>query len=275
MISRGQMICLAVLLLIDAVAGATAVKMLPESVPVHWNFSGQVDRYGSPWEFMLLGPPVTLLVIGALLGVLAIPSVRSALARSGAIYGRLAIAIVGAMVAIHLVAMVQMVRALGGGDAGAETSAALPTHILSAVFAVIGVLLAVMGNWLGKLRRNAVIGIRTPWTLASDAVWERTHRVGGRWMVAHGIAVAGAAIFLPFWAAPDRANGRAAGPVHLEPSSILALAFTLACPGRKRRRSRDFAGESQMFCLVVLVLLDVAAAFVVVWECSQMGWPGT
>jgi uncharacterized membrane protein len=201
MISRGQMICLAALLLVDIAASAATVTMLPERVPVHWNLSWQVDRYGSPWEFMLLGPPVTLLLIGVMIGVKAIPSVRSALARSGLVYGRMAIAIVGAMVAIHLVIMVQMVRALGGGDAGAATITALPTHILSAVFAVIGVLLAVTGNWLGKLRRNAVIGIRTPWTLASDAVWERTHRLGGRWMVAHGIAVAAAAIFLPFWAA--------------------------------------------------------------------------
>jgi uncharacterized membrane protein len=44
------------------------------------------------------------------------------------------------------------------------------------------------------------MGIRTPWTLKSDYVWERTHRVGGRLMALLGIVVALAAIFLPIWA---------------------------------------------------------------------------
>ncbi len=37
----------------------------------------------------------------------------------------------------------------------------------------------VLGNYLGKVRKNFFIGIRTPWTLASDEVWNRTHRLGG------------------------------------------------------------------------------------------------
>ena len=37
---------------------------------------------------------------------------------------------------------------------------------------VVGLLLAALGNWMGKLRRNFWVGLRTPWTLASDVVWE-------------------------------------------------------------------------------------------------------
>jgi uncharacterized membrane protein len=43
---------------------------------------------------------------------------------------------------------------------------------------VVGLLIAVMGNFMGKVRRNWFFGIRTPWTLANDTVWERTHRIG-------------------------------------------------------------------------------------------------
>jgi uncharacterized membrane protein len=50
----------------------------------------------------------------------------------------------------------------------------------------IGVLLALVGNYLGKLPKNYVFGIRTPWTLSSDHVWERTHRLAGRVFVAGG-----------------------------------------------------------------------------------------
>jgi uncharacterized membrane protein len=53
----------------------------------------------------------------------------------------------------------------------------------------VGVLFMLLGNYMGKLRRNFFVGIRTPWTLASDAVWERTHRFGGRLFVLGGLAM--------------------------------------------------------------------------------------
>src|SRR5258708_28004997 len=49
------------------------------------------------------------------------------------------------------------------------------------------VLFIFIGNYLGKLRRNFWAGIRTPWTLASDVVWERTHRFGGWLFVIGGL----------------------------------------------------------------------------------------
>jgi uncharacterized membrane protein len=51
----------------------------------------------------------------------------------------------------------------------------------------ISVLFIFLGNYMGKLRRNFWAGIRTPWTLASDVVWERTHRLGGWLFVATGL----------------------------------------------------------------------------------------
>jgi uncharacterized membrane protein len=43
----------------------------------------------------------------------------------------------------------------------------------------VGVLLFIVGILIGKAKRNFFIGIRTPWTLSSDEVWNRTNRVGG------------------------------------------------------------------------------------------------
>src|SRR5262245_38423230 len=58
-----------------------------------------------------------------------------------------------------------------------------------------------VGNLLGKTRRNFWIGIRTPWTLSSDAVWIATHRLGARIFVVAGIlgAVAVALGASPVW----------------------------------------------------------------------------
>jgi len=51
----------------------------------------------------------------------------------------------------------------------------------------IGVLFVYIGVLLGKAKRNWFIGIRTPWTLSSDAVWDKTHKIGGRLFILAGV----------------------------------------------------------------------------------------
>ena len=51
----------------------------------------------------------------------------------------------------------------------------------------LGLLFFVLGNYMGKVRKNFFVGIRTPWTLASDEVWYRTHRLGGWLFAAAGV----------------------------------------------------------------------------------------
>ncbi|HEY0437172.1 MAG TPA: SdpI family protein, partial [Phenylobacterium sp.] len=59
--------------------------------------------------------------------------------------------------------------------------------VLRPVTMATGVLLLAIGNYLGKARRNAVFGLRTPWTLADATVWDRTHRFTGAGMVLGGV----------------------------------------------------------------------------------------
>ena len=53
----------------------------------------------------------------------------------------------------------------------------------------IPLLCLVLGNGMGKLRPNYTIGIRLPWTLESSVVWQKTHRFGGRLLVASSLAL--------------------------------------------------------------------------------------
>ena len=50
----------------------------------------------------------------------------------------------------------------------------------------VAILLMVIGNYLSKTRSNFFAGVRTPWTLASDYAWERTHRLTARLFLALG-----------------------------------------------------------------------------------------
>ena len=48
MISRRHLIWLSVLVAADVLLSAFSVWTLPVRIPLHWNFQGQIDRYGSP-----------------------------------------------------------------------------------------------------------------------------------------------------------------------------------------------------------------------------------
>ncbi|RTE02001.1 SdpI family protein [Paenibacillus whitsoniae] len=55
------------------------------------------------------------------------------------------------------------------------------------VLVAIGVLFAVMGNFMTQVKPNYTFGIRTPWTLANDEIWRKTHRMGGPLMMLGGV----------------------------------------------------------------------------------------
>ena len=68
---------------------------------------------------------------------------------------------------------------------------------------LLGVCFALLGNYLATVQPNYLVGIRTPWTLESPAVWARTHRVGGRVFCAAGLLLAVLALVLPLaWVYP-------------------------------------------------------------------------
>lgn len=73
----------------------------------------------------------------------------------------------------------------------AQQSALIP------LFAILGVMLAGIGNYITTVKPNWVVGIRTPWTLENEMVWRKTHRMGGRLMVVGGLLSAVLALVLP------------------------------------------------------------------------------
>jgi uncharacterized membrane protein len=188
MIAPRHLLVLMGLALGDLALGCAALAYLPDRVPQHWNWQGQLDGYGPAWiaALMLPGCIVATVVLLALLSRFGPRSGGAASYR--AINGRIAIVVIVALVALHLA----LLRAAQGHAIQFPNTALL----------IIGAMIVVLGNWLGKIRRNRFLGIRTPWTLASDVVWERTHRVGGRLMVGYGLAILLFALLGPPWAGP-------------------------------------------------------------------------
>ncbi|MEA3062028.1 MAG: hypothetical protein QOJ94_1809 [Sphingomonadales bacterium] len=158
-----------------AAVGALVASRAPAGLqlPVHWNLAGEADRYASKWVALMTAPAMTVLFAAFFWFLPALEPRERNLDRSQGLYlwGWTALLIV--MVAVDTVTL----------------SAAL--HWGFRTFAImtgaLGLTFVLIGNQLGKSRRMYLVGIRTPWTLASEEVWIKTHRLGGKLMVGGGL----------------------------------------------------------------------------------------
>ncbi len=164
-------------------AGALLYPRLPDRIPLHWDIRGQVDRWGARTFFNVFFP--ALIALGFCLLAWVLPRLDP-LRRS---YERF-------RTSYYLVldVIVAFLAFLYGVTLYGAFNPALPVGVVVPIG--VGLLMAVIGNQLGKIKRNFYIGIRTPWTLASETVWTRTHRIGGRLFVVAGLGCVPAA-FLP------------------------------------------------------------------------------
>lgn len=161
---------------------------LPEEVPIHWNFSGEPDRWVARlWGALAL--PTIMLVNWAMFVILPrFDPRRENISKFGKTYDFVVNAGIGLLLLLHFLAL------------GTALGWAVSMPGLLAVG--LGLLLVVLGNVLPRARQNWTFGIRTPWTLENRRAWERTHRVGGVLFVVAGVLTIGAGILTPTNAMP-------------------------------------------------------------------------
>jgi len=172
-------------LLIIAVVIALSIwayPLLPVKVVSHWDFNGQPNGWMSR-EFHSLMFPALLIFMYGLLSLMPKFDPRSER------YSEFA------NVYLTLRTMIMLVLAVTLG-AATFVNLGYPINIGATVSAAIGLLMIVMGNYMGKLKSNFFIGIRTSWTLSSENVWNKTHRLGAKLFVIWGILLI-AAPWLP------------------------------------------------------------------------------
>lgn len=162
-----------VLIPVSLLAGLLVYPHLPARIPVHWNVVGQPDRLASPLEAVLGLPLLTLVIYGLLVWAPLIDPRRANYERFGGTMRLLRRALVVMMVATQWMALGP---ALG-----------LPIAPGGAARLMVGVVFVVIGNVLGQVKPTFFVGIRTPWTLSDDRVWQHTHRLAGRLWVAAGL----------------------------------------------------------------------------------------
>ncbi len=161
------------LVVLNFVVGISVYKYLPAMVPIHWNIRGEVDGYGGPAMGAFALPAVHLFLMGLMVLLPRIDPRKENYQKMTKPYW---IMITSMSLFFTLLYWATLAIAFG-----------YKLDMGQLIMVGMGILFAVMGNYFGKLKHNYFMGIKTPWTLASEEVWNRTHRMAGPMWVIGGV----------------------------------------------------------------------------------------
>ncbi len=164
--SRTKYILLYVLAALPLIVTLFVFNKLPDRIPMHWDVNGNVNGYGDKIPFAFILPLIPL----------ATPAFMSLMARIDPRKANYSV-FMGSYYIVQLLLVLIFVSlnfitisvALGYAVVKVDTFIKL----------IIGLLITVIGNLMPKFKHNYFVGIKTPWTLASEEVWFKTHRIGG------------------------------------------------------------------------------------------------
>lgn len=147
---------------------------LPDQVASHWNTANQVDGYMSRFWGAFLMPVVAAAMLLLFLVIPQIDPLKANIAQFREYFNAFIALIIAFLVYMHILTMLWNL----GYDRFNMGAAMLPA---------IGLLFIFAGIMIRKAKRNFFIGIRTPWTLSNDRVWDETHRLGSTLFIISGI----------------------------------------------------------------------------------------
>lgn len=139
---------------------------LPETVAVHWNAQGEADGYGSKGFGIILFPAIALVLYGIFRIVPRIDPRRKNILEFQSTYEQFIMVMEGFFLYVFMLFV-----AWNSGIAFSFVTGLIPAF---------AVLMYYLGNLLEHAKQNYFIGIRTPWTLANEKVWNETHARTGR-----------------------------------------------------------------------------------------------
>ena len=165
------------------ILSAAFYSRLPEQVVVQWDSAGEPSNY-APRIFAAFGIPAILLIAALYVNfrIYADPQKQN----------------IDRSPQLKLISRWVIVIIANVGQAVTIFKATNHTVNPSVfIMILVGVLIAVVGNYLPKCKYNYTIGIKLPWTLSSEENWRKTHRFAGFVWIIGGVLLIISA-FLPF-----------------------------------------------------------------------------
>ncbi len=165
-----------------------AYPHLPEKIVTHWNLEGKPDGFSSRFTGVSLIPFITLGIYGLMLVAPLLDPRKENYVKFLKAYRLIKLGIF-----LFLLGTQLLIIAFNLG---------YNVNIGKIITLGLGVLFALLGTYLPQIKHNYFIGIKTPWTLANEKVWQQTHRLGGKLFLISGFLIM-LSVFLPdkprFW----------------------------------------------------------------------------
>lgn len=165
MTTKTTSILVLTLIAIAVIAGVLLWNQLPEQMASHWNTNDEVDGYISKFWGVFLMPLITLGMFGLFIALPNMDPLKANIASFRGAFNLFIVLITVFMLYIHGLTLAWSL----GYQSFKMSTAMLP---------FMGLLFMFIGYLLRQAKRNFFIGIRTPWTLSSDTVWDKTHQLG-------------------------------------------------------------------------------------------------
>lgn len=166
------------MILLGFVLAGIFLTIAPDQIPAHYNIRGEVDRWGSKYEFLIM--PLINLLFGVVMAAIARYEGKKGRDMNERIVGIMNVWILALFNAMWVFFMWKAVdlENLGRNIGDLATKGFL--MLLTASFIPLG-------NIMPKAQRNGAFGLRTKWSMANDHCWQQSQRIGGYLMVATGI----------------------------------------------------------------------------------------
>ena len=169
--NKKTLVITSLICLLPIIVGALVYKRLPEMIATHFDLNGNPDGWSSR-AFAVFGLPAILLAVNLLL-----PFMLRADPKHENMSGALVNITIWTIPVLSLVCSgLTLGRALG-----------YDVRIERVLPVFMGVLFILIGNYLPKTKQSYTMGIKLPWTLASEENWNRTHRLAGFLWVLGGV----------------------------------------------------------------------------------------
>ncbi|WP_418791956.1 SdpI family protein [Phosphitispora sp. TUW77] len=160
------------LILLSVIATLFVYNSLPDTIPLHWNIKGEVDNTGSK-NFVFFTALLPLAIYLLMKFAPKFDPKKASYDKHMGSYHIIAVSIVVMLTGVH---WISIAAALG-----------YIVNVGMFVKIITGLLFIILGNVMPKLRHNYFVGIKIPWTLASEDNWRKTHRFGGYAFVLAGL----------------------------------------------------------------------------------------
>lgn len=157
------------------IAGVFLYQYLPDPMPTHWNIAGQVDGWGAKYWAAWLLPGMALLLTGLFPLLSRIDPRHENYEKFKDAWNGIQTTIIAFLAYTYGITTYITLAQVDGSVMGRF------------MLAGVGLMFIILGNYMGKVRSNYFVGLKTPWALNDPEVWQKSQRFAGWAFVLAGL----------------------------------------------------------------------------------------